>query len=136
MRIRLERAHFMPARLEPGVLYVCEEFGTAAHLCACGCGAKVRTPLGPAEWTLKETRQGPSLRPSIGNWQEACRSHYWIRAGQIIWLDPFTQEEALAGRIMEQERRERYYETLNRGGGWRGILRGLSMWFRRLFKRP
>lgn len=49
MNIRLERVHFMPTALEPRVLYVSEEFGAAAHLCACGCGSKIRTPLGPTE---------------------------------------------------------------------------------------
>ena len=45
----------MPQDLRPGVLYVSEEFGAAAHLCACGCGEKVSTPLGPTEWSLEET---------------------------------------------------------------------------------
>ena len=52
MKIELQRVHYMPKELKPGVLYVSEEFGAAAHLCACGCGAKIRTPLGPTEWTL------------------------------------------------------------------------------------
>lgn len=55
-RLRLERVHYMPKVLEPGVLYVSEEFGAAAHLCACGCGAKIRTPLAPTEWTFEDTR--------------------------------------------------------------------------------
>ena len=59
----------MPQDLRPGVLYVSEEFGAAAHLCACGCGEKVSTPLGPTEWSLEETGGGPTLRPSVGNWQ-------------------------------------------------------------------
>ncbi len=39
-RISLQRVHHMPKVLEPGILYVSEEFGAAAHLCACGCGVK------------------------------------------------------------------------------------------------
>lgn len=46
-RFRLERVGYMPKQLEPAVLYISQEFETAAHLCACGCGVKVRTPLGP-----------------------------------------------------------------------------------------
>ncbi|WID99529.1 DUF6527 family protein [Bosea vestrisii] len=68
----------MPKQLEPGVLYVSEKYGAVAHLCACGCGAKIRTPLGETEWSLKETASGPSLWPSVGNWQQACKSHYVI----------------------------------------------------------
>ena len=75
MRFRLERVHYMPKELEIGVLYVSEEFKTAAHLCACGCRAKVRTQLGPTEWKVKDDTKGPSLWPSVGNWQRGCRSH-------------------------------------------------------------
>lgn len=82
--IQLVRVHYVPQVLEPGRLYVSEEFGAVVHLCACGCGAKVSTPLGPAEWSLHETDQGPSLRPSVGNWQHPCQSHYWIDAGRIV----------------------------------------------------
>lgn len=64
MKIRLERVRYMPKQLEPGVLYVSEEFGAAAHLCACGCGSKIRTPLGPTEWSIEETENGPTVRPS------------------------------------------------------------------------
>lgn len=114
MTIRLEHVRYMPAELLPDVLYVSEEFGTAAHLCACGCGKKVRTPLGPAEWALEETSTGPTLRPSIGNWQLPCRSHYWIRQGQIVWAEPWTPEEIAEGRRREEERRLAHYEELGR----------------------
>lgn len=109
MKIRIERVHTMPAKLEPGVLYVSDEFGTAAHLCACGCGSKIRTPLGPTEWSLRETRAGATLHPSIGNWQKPCRSHYLIVDGTILWAGDMSPEDILAGRAAEQRRRERYY---------------------------
>lgn len=112
MRIKMQRVHYMPAQLEPGVLYVSEEFGTAAHICACGCGSKVRTPLGATEWAVEETTSGPTLRPSVGNWQLPCRSHYWIEAGKIIWSGEWTLEEVLAGRQTEEERRLAYYQGL------------------------
>src|SRR5689334_4064133 len=105
MRFRLERVHYMPKTLEPGVLYVAEEFSTAAHLCACGCGAKVRTPLGPTEWAVTETPRGPSLSPSVGSWQLPCRSHYWISQGEIRWAAQWTPEQIAAGRRSEEARR-------------------------------
>src|SRR5215208_1832321 len=114
MKIELQRVHYMPKELEPGVLYVSEKFGTAAHLCACGCNSKVRTPLGLTEWTLEETDSGPSLWPSIGNWQLPCQSHYWISRGEVIWSNKWTPQQITAGRRMEEVRRQAYYDALDR----------------------
>lgn len=102
----------MPKELESGILYVSEEFSTAAHLCACGCGTKIRTPLGPTEWSFKETTEGPTLHPSIGNWQQPCKSHYWIRNGQVLWAGKMTVEQILEGRAAEVSRRKDYYNNL------------------------
>ena len=109
MRIKLQRVQYMPKSLEPYVLYVAEEFGAAAHLCACGCGAKVRTPLGPTAWTLEISNAGPSLSPSVGNWQLPCQSHYWIRQGEIIWAEQWAPEQITEGRRGEEARRNAYY---------------------------
>ena len=114
MKIRLQRVHHMPKSLTSGVLYASEEFGTAAHLCACGCGTKIRTPLGPTEWKLEETNSGPSLYPSIGNWQLPCKSHYWIKRGEIIWSEEWTPEKIAAGLRYEQSRRGAYYSSNNK----------------------
>src|SRR5689334_18121532 len=114
MKIELQHVYYMPKDLQPGVLYVSKEFGTAAHLCACGCNSKIRTPLGPAEWTLEETDRGPSLWPSIGNWQLPCQSHYWITDGQIIWSYEMTSSQIADGRYAEKERRHAYYDALDR----------------------
>ena len=40
MRIELQRVRYMPKDLNTGVLYVSEEFSTAAHLCPCGVWLK------------------------------------------------------------------------------------------------
>ncbi len=132
MKIEVEHVHFMPATLQPGVLYVSTEFRTAAHLCACGCGAKIRTPLGPTEWLLEESRNGPTLRPSIGNWQEACQSHYWIRNGEIRWSTQWTSEEIAAGRQMEHERRVLYFERSQNAK--KGRFSKISRWFKKVFR--
>lgn len=132
MKIRFQRVQYMPKELEPGVLYVSEEFGAAAHLCACGCGAKIRTPLGPAEWTLEEAENGPTLYPSIGNWQQACQSHYWIYRGEIKWSTKWTSEQIAAGRHSEEERRRTYYDALDRQHG--RFLRRLWIWVKSLLK--
>lgn len=131
MRFELRRVHYMPKVLEPGVLYVSEEFGAAAHLCACGCGAKIRTPLGPTEWSFEETSQGPTLHPSIGNWQQGCKSHYWIVRGEVLWSHTWTEEQIATGRRAEQERREAYFEEVNRKN--RGVFGRFWRWLKSLF---
>jgi hypothetical protein len=129
MKFRLERVHYVPKDLKYGTLYVSEEFDIAVHLCACGCGSKVKTPLGPTEWSVDEMSSGPTLRPSVGNWQQPCQSHYWIEGGEIIWARKWTPEQIAAGRQKEEARRRAYYDALypKRGGRlitfWRWIVR-------------
>jgi hypothetical protein len=113
-RFQLRKVQYMPTEFEPGILYVAEEFGAAAHLCACGCGVVIRTPLDETEWSLEETEEGPSLDPSIGNWQEACQSHYWMQRGKVVWASKWTSGQIEAGRQREQQRRGEYYEALYR----------------------
>ncbi len=84
IKINLKKIHFIPKTLEPGILYVSEEFGTMAHICPCGCGEKVITPLNM--WTLKISDNKPTLSPSIGNFQ-TCGSHYFIKDGNIVWAN-------------------------------------------------
>jgi hypothetical protein len=133
MRIRLKNVPFMPEELESDVLYVATKFGAAAHLCACGCGTKVRTPLGPTDWSLKITKGKATLYPSIENWQRPCRSHYWIRNGNIVWAEKLTATESYASRQREIGRNRDYYsrfETENRS-----ITRRFITQIRRLFRR-
>lgn len=129
---RLEHVVYIPKVLEPGVLYVSEEYGVAAHLCACGCGSKVATPLNPSAWSFSEKEGLPSLWPSIGSWQLACRSHYVIRNGGIVWAGQWTEAQVLAGRAAEQRRREDYYAPVPqvvRDGLWARIRRGVGWLF-------
>ena len=69
----------IPRELDPGKLYVCCRYRAVKHLCACGCGVAINTPLHPTGWTLICDGISVSLWPSIGNWSEKCQSHYWIR---------------------------------------------------------
>ena len=121
----------MPKELEVGVLYVSEEFGAAAHLCACGCGSKIRTPLSPTEWCLEETDRGPTLRPSVGNWQQKCQSHYLITRGEINWANKWAPEQIIAGRRDEEERLCAYYKTLDDQRD--GVLRRFWKWLKNIF---
>mgnify|MGYP001599202732 CR=1 FL=1 len=132
MKIKLQRVHYMPKDLSPGVLYVSQEFGVAVHLCVCGCGAKIRTPLGPTEWAIQETDTGPSLHPSVGNWQQACQSHYWIYRGEVRWAAKWTPEQIAAGRRGEEQRRRAYYNALDLNRG--RPPEGFWQWLKGLFK--
>lgn len=102
--LRPEFVEFIPQVLEPGVLYVSERYHTASHLCACGCGEKVVTPLTPAGWTLTCEDGRVSLDPSIGNWNYACRSHYWIRRNAIVWSDRMSRRRI--ARVQKRDRQD------------------------------
>ena len=126
---KLEYVESIPKELGCGILYVSKRFKTAAHLCPCGCSSKVRTPLTRTAWSLRETRHGPSLHPSIGNWQKPCRSHYFISRGQVLWAEDWTPEEVAAGRRAEEARSLAYHQSLYRPG-W---LRRFGRWVMSLF---
>lgn len=111
-KINLKHVQYIPNELDPDILYVANEFDIAVHLCPCGCSSKIKTPLGSTEWALKETPDGPTLRPSIGNWQIPCQSHYWITKGEIKWAEKWDKERIRRGREFEETRRESYYESL------------------------
>ena len=132
-RIKLAKVHYIPKTLESGVLYVSDEFGAALHLCACGCGTKVSTPIGPTDWAIEETPAGPTLTPSVGNWQFPCKSHYFIREGRIVWAGVWKPEQILSGRAAEEKRHRAYFEK--RARQRRGVLRRFWSWVKNLFDR-
>jgi len=81
-----EFVHFIPERPSAGTLYISTDYGTAVHLCGCGCGWEVVTPLSPAGWHIVFDGKSVSLYPSIGNWEFECQSHYWISSGLVVWV--------------------------------------------------
>lgn len=99
----------VPPNLEEGKLYISMRYRTASHLCACGCGNKVVTPIKPPKWHLYFDGSAVSLWPSIGRWQLPCKSHYWIEHGKVRWSKPWTPEQIEAGRIRDAEDLQRYY---------------------------
>jgi hypothetical protein len=80
-----------PGILEPGVMYVSIRHKTVLHLCACGCGHEVVTPLAPHRWRLVFDGETVSLEPSVSNGVLACRSHYFITRNMIDWRRPMTE---------------------------------------------
>ena len=75
----------IPHVLVEGVLYVCLECQVAVHLCACGCGEKIVTPLGKDGWHLWLRDGIATLNPSIGNSNIPCKSHYFITNNKVRW---------------------------------------------------
>jgi len=108
---RLRMVDALPELLQGGVLYVTREQDLAAHLCACGCAHEVITPLSSTDWTLVLYRDGASLLPSIGNWAFACRSHYFIRCGRVVWAEDMSDSTVLRGRKFDRARKNRYYAS-------------------------
>lgn len=101
----------IPEHLEPGVLYICMEYATAAHHCCCGCGKEVVTPFTPTDWSMTFDGETVSLYPSIGNWNFACRSHYFIRRGRVVEATSWTDEQVEAGRRQDRAVKANYYAT-------------------------
>jgi hypothetical protein len=102
-----------PAVFEQGVLYVSEEFDTAGHLCCCGCGEKVITPLNPAKWSLRKEDGTVSLSPSIGNWNYACKSHYIITKNKVIEAGQLDARKIAAVQKRDRRDMERYVAVVN-----------------------
>jgi hypothetical protein len=116
MRFTQLSPHFVetiPEAVEPGVLYVSMSLASAIHLCACGCGQEVITPLSPTDWKLYFDGENVSLEPSIGNWSFPCRSHYWIRGGKVRWSGSMSATEIEGGRFRDQQRKSDHYEHNN-----------------------
>lgn len=106
----------LPERLEPGLLYICIEYATSAHSCCCGCGEEVVTPFTPTDWRMTFDGETVSLSPSIGNWNFACRSHYFIRTGRVIEAETWTIEQVEIGRRKDKSAKAHHYSTLEQTG--------------------
>lgn len=83
---------------ESGVLYVSMPFNTTLHLCACGCGSETWVPIRPDRHHLTYDGEHVTIVGSIGNWRFPCRSHYWVRANQIVWADTVPSENSAPER--------------------------------------
>lgn len=97
-RLDARFVHEIPEALEDGILYVCEECQVALHNCACGCGEEVSTPFVRTEYSLTMHDGEASIWPSIGNHDFACKSHYVIRRGEILWAGRMSRAEIEWGR--------------------------------------
>jgi hypothetical protein len=99
----------IPECLESGVLYISIEYAIAVHRCCCGCGEEVVTPFTPIDWSFIFDGETVSLHPSIGNWSLSCRSHYFIRRGQVIEASTWSDEQIEDNRREDRAAKESYY---------------------------
>lgn len=101
----------IPEELEPGFLYASIRFRTAQHLCACGCGSRIVTPIKPAKYSLTYNGETVSLWPSVGNWQKPCKSHYVIKNSRVVWYPEWTDREIGRGRARDRAELREYYKS-------------------------
>lgn len=132
----------IPEALQANTLYVTTDGDVAGHLCACGCGREVITPLSPTDWSITIGRRGATLFPSIGNWAFPCRSHYFIWDGAIVWARDMSAKAIEQGRRRDKARKQDYYEQLNgqpmpkiepRPPQYQSMIQRLRAWWIRLF---
>jgi len=113
--LAIEFVELIPDHLENGTLYVSMEYSTISHLCACGCGREIVTPLSPVGWQLLYDGETVTLTPSIGNWSLACRSHYFIRKSRVVWAGKMSQSQIEAGRECVKKRTLTHYSIEDYG---------------------
>ena len=93
LRVQTMEGFDMPATIAQGVvlrLTVNGEDWLAGMQCPCQCGDVIELMLLKGvhpRWDFKVDRLSrPTLSPSVFR-ATGCRSHFWIRAGQITWCD-------------------------------------------------
>ena len=137
--LKHEFVEHIPATLRDGTIYVSITFATAVHKCCCGCGNEIVTPITPTDWQLIFDGESISLHPSIGNWNLACQSHYWIRHNKIQWARRWTREEIAAGGMQERVAKEQYFDAtpmaLGKNGNPARPKKGARNLWRKLKKR-
>jgi hypothetical protein len=91
---RVIRIEELPERVRADVVYVVGEgdhVWSAAMVCPCGCHDVIHLNLlreVRPRWTFDEHGDGSvSLHPSVWR-QKGCRSHFFVRAGAIVWCTP------------------------------------------------
>lgn len=125
--LRHSYVEYIPEKLESGILYISRKYSTASHLCCCGCGLQVVTPLNPAKWQLTDHGQTVSLYPSIGNWSFSCRSHYWIDHGRIKWAGAMSAQQI--SNVQKRDRRDADRFATRRTGMFSRFGELLKRWF-------
>lgn len=99
----------VPRELDPGVLYISVDYATAVHSCCCGCGERVVTPFTPTDWRMTFDGESITLHPSVGNWNQKCRSHYVIQRNRVLEASPWSNTQVEAERLRDKRAKAAYY---------------------------
>jgi len=105
----------VPRELDPGVLYISMDYATAVHSCCCGCGERVVTPFTPTDWRMTFDGDTVSLSPSVGNWNQKCRSHYVIQRSRVFESGPWSKAQVEAERRRDKKAKAAHYGQLGHG---------------------
>lgn len=108
-KLTIEFIDSFPETLEQDVLYISVKFGSAAHLCCCGCGEEVVTPFSPTDWKLIYDGKSITIYPSIGNWNFNCQSHYFITNSTVEWAPKWSRERIEKGRLDDLNSKKQYF---------------------------
>ena len=113
VEIHPQFVEFVPEELLPRVLYISERFNIALHLCCCGCGEEVVTPLNNAGWEIFRMSGKVSIWPSIGNWDYPCQSHYFIKRNRVVWAEPMAKAAIQRVKQRDKHDRSKFLEEVN-----------------------
>ncbi|EOH1278151.1 TPA: DUF6527 family protein [Pseudomonas aeruginosa] len=115
------------------------DYATAVHSCCCGCGDRVVTPFTPTDWRMTFDGESISLHPSVGNWNQKCRSHYVIQRGRVLEAGPWSQGQIEAERLRDKKAKAEHYGSLHEArrelpgsatGGQSATAHSRSIWTR------
>ena len=99
----LVRVEDLPETLREGRLYVAGEAGyewATALVCPCGCGDVIHLNLLSRArpcWTFSEKDGKVGLEPSVWR-RQGCRSHFFLRRGEIEWCEARAKTKRLKRR--------------------------------------
>lgn len=133
LTMRPEYVDFIPRELEDSVLYISKRFSTASHRCFCGCGTKIVTPLRNTEYQLIERGGLVSLKPSIGNWNHPCQSHYFIIDNNVVWAEAMSPAAIRWGRQHDDALKEAYFGSVA-WPWWRRAGGRIKQWLDSIFR--
>lgn len=109
MTFKHKFVEYIPEIIDANTIYISIIYSTAIHLCACGCGNEVVTPLKPTDWELTFNGKNVSFYPSIGNWNFKCKSHYWIRKNEIIIASKWSEKKIRQNRESYKKENEDFF---------------------------
>jgi Family of unknown function (DUF6527) len=123
---RVNRVDRLPSLLDTNVVYVSDEYGLAVLKCACGCGHRVTLLLDDGH-VVNDVDGLADISPSIGVWDAACKSHFWIRRGEVTWAEEFSEG---AIRTAMHRQMSRHLDRGSLQAWWKRLARRVAKFFR------